>query len=143
MAEFIMKDLVKKAGLEKEFRIASAAVSTEEIWNGVGSPIYGPAQDQLRKHSIPFDKGKRARLLVKEDYDRFDYLIGMDGQNIRRMNRLFSGDPEGKVNLLLAYGDRVREVSDPWYTRDFDLAYRDILDGCEGLLRYCTGEAEW
>ena len=126
----------EKAGYRIKYRNRSSIY-------GVGSPIYGPAQDQLRKHSIPVDKGKRARLLVKEDYDRFDYLIGMDGQNIRRMNRLFSGDPEGKVNLLLAYGDRVREVSDPWYTRDFDLAYRDILEGCEGLLRYCTGESEW
>ena len=91
-------------------------------------------------HKSPFffrQEGKRARQMTRADYDKYDYLIGMEDMNVRNMLRILGGDPDGKVNLLLAYGDRVREVSDPWYTRDFDLAYRDILEGCEGLLQYC------
>ena len=134
MAEFIMKDLVKQAGLSDAFLIESAATSTEEIWNGVGSPIYPPAQQQLRRHHVDFDRNKRARLLTKGDYSRYDLLIGMDERNRRNMVRLFSGDPEGKVCLLLDYSERPREVSDPWYTGDFDRAWADILEGCTSLL---------
>ena len=135
MAEFIMKDLVNNAGLEDAFRIASAATSTEEIWNGQGSLIYPPAQKKMSEKGIPFDKSKRARLLEKRDYDRFDLLIGMDERNRKSMKLLFPGDPEGKIQLLLDYTDRPREVSDPWYTGDFERAYQDIREGCEALLR--------
>ena len=131
-----MKDLVKKEGLQDHFRIASAATSTEEIWDGIGSPIYGPAQRELRRNGIEYDRNKRARLLEKRDYDRFDLLIGMDERNRKNMKRLFHGDPEGKVNLLLDYTDRPREVSDPWYTGNFERAFSDILEGCEALLTH-------
>ena len=136
MAEFIMKDIVKREGFPDQFRIASAATSTEEIWNGVGSPIYGPAQRQLQQHGVDYDKNKRARLLERRDYDRFDLLIGMDERNRKNMQRLFRGDPEGKVNLLLDYTDHPREVSDPWYTGNFERAWADIYEGCGALLRY-------
>ena len=137
MAEFIMKDLVKKEGLEADFRIASAATSTEEIWNGEGSPIYGPAQRALQKHGVPYDKNKRARLLEKRDYGRFDLIIGMDERNRKNMKRMLGGDPEGKINLLLDYTDRPREVADPWYTGNFDRAWEDIEEGCRTLLAVC------
>ena len=137
MAEFIMKDLVKKEGLEADFRIASAATSTEEIWNGEGSPIYGPAQRALQKHGVPYDKNKRARLLEKRDYGRFDLIIGMDERNRKNMKRMLGGDPEGKINLLLDYTDRPREVADPWYTGNFDRAWEDIEEGCRALLAVC------
>ena len=114
MAEFIFKDLVRKAGLESEFEIASAATSTEEIWNGRGNPIYGPAQRKLTEKGIPFDRSKEARVLEKRDYDRYDLLIGMDERNRRNMKRLFRSDPAGKVCLLLDYTERPRGVSDRW-----------------------------
>ena len=140
MAEFIMKDLAKKAGLADAFRIASAATSTEEIWDGVGSPIYPPAKEMLASHGIFYDKGKRARLMVREDYDRFDLLVGMDERNRKNMRRICGGDPDAKISLLLDWSDRPREVSDPWYTRNFELAYRDIREGCEALFRHCTSD---
>ena len=135
MAEFIMKKLAADAGLEDEFEIESAATSYEEIWNGTGNPIYPPAQSKLRQHGIPFDKSKRARHIEKSDYSRFDLIIGMDHYNIRNMNSFFGGDPEGKFHLMLEYaGKSGRDVSDPWYTDDFDAAYEDILAGCKGLI---------
>ncbi len=136
MAEFIMKDIVKREGLADQFRIASAATSTEEIWNGTGSPIYGPAQRTMQRHGIPYDKNKRARLLEKQDYGRFDLIIGMDERNRRNMKRMLGGDPDGKVNLLMDYTDRPGEVSDPWYTGNFERAWMDICEGCEALFRY-------
>lgn len=135
MAEFIFKDLVRKAGLEKAFRIESAATSSEEVWNGRGNPIYRPAQRKLTEKGIPFDRNKEARVLERSDYDRFDLLIGMDERNRKNMKRLFRNDPEGKVRLLLDETDFPREVSDPWYTGDFEQAYQDIREGCEALLR--------
>ena len=142
MAEFIMKDLVRRKGLADRFRIASAATSTEEIWNGVGNPIYPPAKAEMRRHGIPFDENKRARLLVPADYDRFDLLIGMDERNRRSMRRLFPNDPEAKINLLLDYTDKPREISDPWYTGDFPGVFREIEEGCRALLGTLTEETE-
>ena len=133
MAEFIMKDMVNRAGLAAQVYIASAATSTEELWNGVGNPVYPPAKAKLREHGISCD-GKRAVQLIRADYDKYDYLIGMDNNNIRNMFWLFGGDPEGKVFKLLSFADLERDVADPWYTGDFDTAYADILKGCEGLL---------
>ena len=135
MAEFVMKDLVHKAGLADQFYIASAATSTEEIWNGIGNPVYPPAKAELAKHGLSCE-GKRAVHLEASDYDKYDYLIGMDSANIRNMCRLFGGDPEDKVSLLLNYAGQARDISDPWYTGDFGATYRDVLAGCEGLLQY-------
>ena len=129
MAEFIMKDLVKKAGLEDQFQIASAATSTEEI----GNPVYPPARRKLAEHGISC-AGKTARQLTKADYAQYDLLIGMDRANIRNMNRICGGDPDGKIKLLLSYTDRPGDVADPWYTGDFDATWRDVLEGCTGLL---------
>lgn len=135
MAEFIMKDLVKKAGLETEFRIASAATSTEEA----GNPVYPPARRKLAEHGIGC-AGKTARQLTKADYDRYDLLIGMDQANLRNMRRICGGDPAGKIHLMLEYAGRVEDVADPWYTGDFEAAWRDVLDGCRGLLEQLEGD---
>ena len=133
MAEFVMKDLVKKAGLESQFQIASAATSTEEI----GNPVYPPARRKLAEHGISC-AGKTARQLTKADYTQYDLLIGMDRANIRNMNRICGGNPDGKIKLLLDFTDRPGDVADPWYTGDFDATWRDVLDGCQGLLKSCV-----
>ena len=133
MAEFVMKDLVKKARLETEFLIESAATSTEEI----GNPVYPPARRKLAEHGISC-AGKTARQLTKGDYAQYDLLIGMDRANIRNMNRICGGDPDGKIKLLLDYTDHLGDVADPWYTGDFDATWRDVLEGCQGLLRSIT-----
>ena len=131
MAEFVMKDMVKQAGLEREFTIASAATSTEEI----GNPVYPPARRKLAEHGIGC-AGHAARQLRREDYDRWDYLVGMDGANLRNMNRICGGDPKGKLSLLLDYTGHPRDVADPWYTGDFDRTWEDVNAGCRGLLDY-------
>jgi len=124
-----MKDLVKKAGLLEDFYIESAATSTEEI----GNEVYPPARRKLAEHNISC-KGKTARQMTLHDYDRFDLLIGMDEWNIRNMNRICGGDPEGKIHMLMDYTSRPGEVADPWYTGNFDTTWRDVLEGCQGLL---------
>ena len=134
MAEFVMKDLVRKAGLEDSFYIESAATSTEEIWNGRGNPVYPPARRKLAEHGISCE-GKTARQTKRTDYDRFDYLIGMDRANIRNMSRIYGGDPDGKLSLLLDFCGRTgQEVADPWYTGDFEETWQDVLQGCQALL---------
>ena len=137
IAEYVFKDYIKKNHLESLFYVESAATSTEEIWNGVGNPVYPPAQQVLRQHGIRGFEQKRARQLSRADYERFDLLIGMDRANIRNMERMTGHSArEGKIRLLLDYTERAgQEVSDPWYTRDFETAYRDIDEGCRGLLR--------
>ena len=130
MAEFILKDLVEQAGLGEEFTIASAATSAEEI----GNPVYPPARRKLAEHGIGC-AGKTARRLRREEYGDWDHFVGMDGANLQNMVRLFGGDPAGKCSLLLSHTDRPGEVADPWYTGDFDAAWRDILAGCRGLLK--------
>ena len=130
MAEFVMKDLVKKAGREGDFEIASAATSTEEI----GNPVYPPARRKLQEHGISC-AGHAARQLRREDYSRYDLLIAMDRANLRNMSRICGGDPQGKLHLLLDYTSRPGgEVADPWYTGDFEATWRDVLEGCQGLL---------
>ena len=171
MAEFILKDLVEKAGLADRFFIQSAATSTDEI----GNPVYPPARRKLAEHGIRC-AGKTARQLTRGDYERFDLLLAMDRGNLRSMNRLFGGDPAGKIHLLLEYaggrkgspresgeagragsgeaaeksglkmnwprgpregsrGHCFDEVADPWYTGDFETTWRDVLAGCQGLLK--------
>ena len=125
MAEFIMKRKTEEAGLADRFEIASAATSTEEI----GNPVYPPARRILAQHGISC-AGKTARQITEADYQRYDLLIGMDHRNLANMRRKFRGDPQGKLRLLCD----PEEVDDPWYTDDFDTAYREIEAGCEKLL---------
>lgn len=132
MAEFILKDMVAKRGIADRFFIASAATSTEEIWNGQGNPVYPPAKAELAKHGISCE-GKRAVQLKKSDYDEYDYLIGMDDANIRNMERM-TGHKGGKIHKLLTFAGRDDSVADPWYTGDFERTYQDVVAGCEGLL---------
>lgn len=132
MAEFVMKDLVKKAGLETKFHIESAATSTEEI----GNPVYPPARRKLAEHGISC-AGKTSRRLTGADYKQYGLLIGMDRANLRNMNRICGGDPEGKLHLLMEYTDHPGDVADPWYTGDFETTWRDVLAGCQGLLDAC------
>lgn len=128
-----MKDLVKKAGLESQFQIASAATSREEI----GNPVYPPARRKLAEHGISCD-GHRARQLTVQDYAAYDLLVGMDHANLKNMHRICGGDPKGKMSLLLAYVGRDDDVADPWYSRDFDATWRDVLEGCQALMKHLT-----
>lgn len=137
MAEFIFKDLVRKCGREGAFEVASCATSREEIWNGVGNPVYPPAREELAKHGIAC-AGKRAVQLTKADYNHYDLLIGMDENNIRNMMRILGADPEGKVHKLMDYTGRGGDVADPWYSDRFDIAYRDIEEGCKALMEHLT-----
>ena len=136
MAEFIMKSLAADKGISDDFIIESSATSTEEIWNGVGSPFYAPARAELSRHGIPYTD-RRAVLLSPEDYNKFDLFIGMDSANIRNMHRIFGSDPDGKIRKLLDFSGDGRDVSDPWYSRRFDIAYDDIYKGCKALITYC------
>ena len=133
MAEFVLKDMVKKADRENEFVIASSATSTEEIWGGVGNPVYPPARDELKKHGISCE-GKRAVQVKKSDYENYDYLICMDENNMRNIRRIIASDPEGKIVKLLSFTGENRNVADPWYSGDFETCYRDIYNGCKALL---------
>ena len=130
MAEFIMKKLVRTAGREEEFEIASAATSAEEL----GNPVYPMARAELARHGIGCP-GKTARQMTWNDYDRFDMIIGMDADNLHVMKKFTGGDPENKLSLLLDHTDTPRDIADPWYTRDFATAWRDIYAGCEALLK--------
>ena len=113
MAEFVMKKLVSDAGLTARFQIASAATSTEEIWNGIGNPVYPPAKRELAKHGISCE-GKRAVQLKKSDYDKYDYLIAMEERNRKNMLRILGKDAKNKVSLLLDYADEHGDIADPW-----------------------------
>ncbi len=141
MAEFIMKDIVTKQDLADKFHIESSATHTDEIWNGQGSPVYPPARAKLREYGIGVPGNelgvneKRARLTSRTDYDKFDFIIGMDSANIRDLNRLFGGDPENKIYKMLEFADRTGDVADPWYTGNFDDTWRDCSEGCHGLFR--------
>lgn len=138
MAEFILKDLVHKRGIADLFYIASAATSTEEIWNGVGNPVYPPAREELAKHGIGCE-GKRAVQVTKADYGKYDYLICMDQNNLRNLSRIIGVDRDNKVSLLLDYaGRKGQSIADPWYSGNFKATYADVLDGCEGLLEYLS-----
>jgi protein-tyrosine phosphatase len=133
MAEFMFKDEIRKLGKEELFEVASAATSSEEIYNGVGNPVYPPAKKILVAHGISCE-GKRAVKLKKEDYDKYDYIIGMEELNRSYMLRILGGDPEGKVSLLMEHTKHPRDVADPWYTGNFQKTYDDISEGIAGLL---------
>ena len=135
MAESVMTYLVKEKGLEDRFYINSAATSREEIGNG---PHYGTV-NKLRSVGIPVVP-HRAVQMTSEDYREYDYLIGMDTENIRNMNRISGGDPDGKIYKLMSFAGSGRDVADPWYTGDFDATYRDVNEGCRALLDYLINE---
>lgn len=134
MAEFIMKDHIRKAGCEKEITVDSVAATTEEI----GHDMYPPAKRMLTQKGIPFTP-RRARLITKEDYERSDYIVCMDEENLYDLSRLTRGDPEKKVSLLLSWAGRRAEVADPWYTGDFEETYDDLVEGCRALLEAVRG----
>lgn len=135
MAELVFRDMLEKRGLENEFFVSSSATSTEEIWNGVGNPVYPPVQKLLSSVGID-PSGKRAVLLKCNDYQKYDLFIGMDSANIRNMHRIFGGDRDNKIHKLLEYIGSSADVSDPWYTRDFEKCYNDIYKGCDALINY-------
>ena len=128
MAEYVMRDMAKKAGVSVE--VSSAGVSNEE-W---GNPVYPPARRKMAEHGIDC-KGKTARQITMRDYEYYDLIIGMDSSNLRNMHRFFGGDPEGKISLLLDYTSRHGDVADPWYTGNFDATWRDCMKGCTALLK--------
>lgn len=125
-----------ESGAVRRFHIGSAAVSREEI----GSPVYPPARRELAKHGISCG-GHSARQLTPQDYGEYDLLIGMDSGNLRAMHRICGGDPEGKMSLLMDHTARPGSVADPWYTDDFEATWRDVLEGCRGLLAELSGSA--
>lgn len=131
MAEFVLKDMVKKRRIADKFCIASAATSTEEI----GNPVHYGTRNKLQQVGISC-KGKYAVQMKKSDYNNYDYILGMDSWNMRNMMRILRSDPEGKVKLLLDYSDSPRDIADPWYTGNFEVTYSDIVEGCEAFLAY-------
>ena len=133
MAEFVMKELVKKAGCADRFEIASAATSTEEL----GNPVYPPARRKLAEHGLGCE-GKTARQMTRQDYRDYDLLVAMDRENLWNMRRFTGDDPDHKVSLLLDYTGRPGDVADPWYTGDFEQTWQDVLEGCQGLLARLT-----
>ncbi len=137
MAEFIFKKMVAEKGMANDFYISSSATSTEEIWNGIGNPVYPPAKRELLKHNISCE-GKRAVQLKYSDYGNYDYFVGMDRANIRNMNIILKGDKDSKVYKLMSFTENGGDVADPWYTGDFEVTYNDIYNGCKGLLDFLT-----
>jgi len=131
MAEFIMKALVKAYGIQDQFYIASAAVSTEEI----GNPIYPPAKRCMTQHGVVFDNSKTARQVTAADYKNFDYIICMDSSNLRWIKRIIPEDPDRKIRLMMTYTGHPRDVADPWYTGDFETTFQDILTACTAMLK--------
>lgn len=131
MAEFVMKDIVEKAGLSHEFEIASAATSTYEI----GNSVYPPARQKLAEHGIDC-KGKTARQITKRDYDYYDYIVAMDHSNLRNLRNMLGEDRQRKISLLMDYTSRPADVADPWYTGDFQATWDDVTEGCEALLSF-------
>ena len=133
MAEFVFRHMVKVTRLGRLLTVASSATSTEEIWDGVGNPVYPPAKAELAKHGLTCE-GKRAVQLTRQDYEKYDLFVGMDSANIRNMHRILGGDPQGKIYKLMDFTPEGGDVADPWYSRRFDIAYGDIEAGCRGLL---------
>lgn len=134
MAEFIFKDMVKNEGLENQIFISSSATSTEEIWNGIGNPVYPLAKEELASHGLSCGT-KRAVQLKKSDYSEYDLFVAMDSMNVRNIKRIFQSDRDNKIKKLMDFTERGGNVADPWYSRRFDVAYNDIFDGCTALLK--------
>lgn len=141
MAEFMMKDMVERMGVKDDFYIASAATSTEEIWNGRGNPLYPPARQELLRHGIgttPYTdfSSKRAVQVTRADYDKYDYILCADDRNVKNTIRITGGDPDNKIMRLLDFSDEPRSIADPWYTGVFDITYSDIDEGLRAFLKY-------
>ena len=130
MAQYVMQDLVEKNGLAESFFIDSAATSTEEI----GNPVDPRTRRKLQEERIHCGN-HRARQMTRADYEEFDYLIGMDRNNLHNMMRMLKDDPLGKVSLLLDWTEKPRDIADPWYSGNFDLTYEDVTEGCEALFK--------
>lgn len=135
MAEFVFKDLVKKKGLEEKFFISSSATSTEEI----GNSVYPPARKKLKEHNISCE-GKYSIQLRAADYEKYDYIIAMEQVNIRNIFKIIKEDNEKKVFKLLDFTKNPKDIADPWYTGNFDITYKEILEGCNELLHYIVGK---
>ncbi len=135
MAQFVFQDMINKLHYTDLFHIDSAATSREEIGNG---PHYGTVE-KLKKEGVPVLR-HRAYQMTKADYNRFDFIIGMDQWNLRNMNRIVGADPDHKISLLLDYSDNPRDIADPWYTGNFDATYRDVVEGCQAFLSYLKRE---
>lgn len=133
MAEFVMKELVREAGMSDRVVVASAACRRDEI----GSDTHYGTKEKLREEGIPFSP-RRARQITPADYEAYDFIIGMDGENMRDLQRMSKGDPKGKIHRLLEFAGESRDVADPWYTDNFDATYRDVRKGCEALLKKLT-----
>ena len=131
MAEFIFKDMVNKKGLSKEFIIKSAATSYEEI----GNDMHYGAKDKLIQKNIPFTKRKATRI-TPEDYKKYDFIIGMEESNIKNIKRIVGEDADNKISKLLDYSNNPRDIADPWYTGNFEVTYNDIVEGCNGFIKY-------
>ena len=141
MAEFMMKDMVERMGVKDDFYIASAATSTEEIWNGRGNPLYPPARQELLRHGIgttPYTdfSSKRAVQVTRADYSKYDYILCADDRNVKSTIRITGGDPDNKIMRLLDFSDEPRSIADPWYTGVFDITYSDIDEGLRAFLKY-------
>lgn len=131
MAEFVMKDILAKRGLGDEVHVESAATSTEEL----GNDTYPGTKHVLDEHGIPYTK-RRARQTTKRDYDEFDYIVGMDAENMHGMRRIYGADPQGKLSLLLDWTGVGGNIADPWYTRDFETTFDDVEAGCIALAEH-------
>ena len=134
MCEFVMKELVRRAGCAAGFVIDSKACRTDEI----GSDAHPGTQRKLKEMGIPFTR-RSARLIQREDYGQYDFIVAMDEENMDDLRRLMQGDPERKCRLLLSFAGEDREVADPWYSGNFDATYRDAVKGCQALLETCDG----
>ena len=131
MAEFVMKELVRRAGLEDDFLIESAATSREEL----GNDMHYGTRTKLREMGIPFTR-RAARQIRPDDYDRYDYLVAMDDENLYYMNRCWGGDPKNKIRMLLSFAGKNRDIADPWYTHDFETTYREINEGLTAFNKF-------
>lgn len=131
MAEFVMKDVVKKAGQEADFFIQSRATHRDEL----GADTHWGTREKLDKEGIPYTK-RQATLLTREDYDKYDYFLGMDDENMLYISRIFGSDPHRKVYMLMDFAGEHRSIADPWYTGNFDATFNDIMASCKGLLKY-------
>ena len=131
MAKYIFQDIVRKKGIESNFEVDSAATSNEEVGNG----LYYNAKIKLEEKNVDFDN-HIARQITKKDYEKFDYIIGMEERNVENILKIMGEDSQSKIYRFLDFSNNPRDIADPWYTRDFEKTYIEIVEGCEGLLKH-------